>query len=288
MFKFMLRHPLTKHQKVPTLIRFLKWQFYGRMFPYPVIYPFIGDVKLIVSKGETGATGNIYVGLHEFEEMSFVLHLVKQDDLFVDIGANIGSFTLLASGYKKANSIAIEPAPKTYEKLESNIAINKLYNRVKLLNMCAGESDYRVRFTTQFDTENHVLPTIDISGDSVMVDVKKLDDILQNQTPILLKIDVEGYETNVLEGATLTLSNPNLKAIIIELNGSGLRYGYDEQKIRIKLSELGFKPFHYDPFTRKLLLLTAFNNNVIYVRDIDFVKERLVKSEKFNIFGYSI
>lgn len=46
----------------------------------------------------TGATGNIYVGLHEFEDMAFLLHVLRRTDLFVDVGANIGSYTILAGG----------------------------------------------------------------------------------------------------------------------------------------------------------------------------------------------
>ena len=42
-------------------------------------------------KGMTGASGNIYFGLHEFEEMGFLLHFLREEDLFIDIGAYIGS-----------------------------------------------------------------------------------------------------------------------------------------------------------------------------------------------------
>jgi hypothetical protein len=49
------------------------------------------------TSGMTGATGNLYVGLHEFEEMAFLLHFLRPGDLFADVGANVGSYTILAA-----------------------------------------------------------------------------------------------------------------------------------------------------------------------------------------------
>jgi thymidylate synthase len=62
----------------------------------------------------TGATGNIYAGLHEFEDMAFLLHLLRSEDMFADVGSNIGSYTILASGVVGAKSVAFEPVPSTY------------------------------------------------------------------------------------------------------------------------------------------------------------------------------
>lgn len=89
--KFITSHPLTKEHKINAIKRFVKWQINARLNPYPVIYPFVNESKLIISKGLTGATGNLYTGLHEFTDMSFLLHFLRSEDLFIDIGANIGS-----------------------------------------------------------------------------------------------------------------------------------------------------------------------------------------------------
>jgi predicted RNA methylase len=76
----------------------------------------------------TGATGNIYVGLMEYEDMSFLLHYLQKDDLFYDIGANVGVYTVLTSQVKEVKTVSIEPLPLTYEKLLDNININRLTN----------------------------------------------------------------------------------------------------------------------------------------------------------------
>lgn len=120
--------------------------------------------------------------------------------------------------------------------------------------------------------------------------VETLDNILKNHSsPILLKIDVEGFETEVLKGATNTISNENLKAIIIELNGSGLRYGCDEKLVHEKLMALDFYPYSYNPETKALDLLDGFGSlNTIYIRDIDFVKERVQTASKFKVLNQEI
>ena len=62
-------------------------------------------------------TGNIYCGLAKFADMAFVLHVLRAGDLFVDIGANAGAYTLLASSVTGAKTTCFEPAPATYARL---------------------------------------------------------------------------------------------------------------------------------------------------------------------------
>ena len=52
----------------------------------------------------TGATGNIYCGLYEFLDMAFLLHFLRNGDLFGDIGSNIGSYTVLATGLRSTKA----------------------------------------------------------------------------------------------------------------------------------------------------------------------------------------
>jgi hypothetical protein len=100
----------------------------------------------------------------------------------------------------------------------------------------------------------------------------------------LLKIDVEGFETHVLSGASSTLARHKLKAIIIELNGSGEKYGYDERKLHEKLMENDYRPFRYNPFERELTPIENFgSHNTIYIKDIDFVRDRVRTAEKIHI-----
>jgi FkbM family methyltransferase len=281
-------HPLNKKNKLKAVLRFITWQINCILNPYPIVYLFTDKSKLIIQKGMTGATGNLYCGLHEYQDMFFLLHFLRRDDLFVDIGANIGSYSVLASAHVETLCISIEPVPSTYIHLINNIQINNIQSRVKPLNIALGSKEGVVNFTKNYDTTNHVATIND--KDTITVNISLLDTILQNSIPILLKIDVEGFETEVLNGAPNTLTNNALKAIIIELNGSGTRYDYDESSIHEKLIELGFNPYIYDPMKRELVKIPVFGygDNTLYIRDITFVSERLKNAEKINIFGEKI
>jgi FkbM family methyltransferase len=254
-----------------------------------VILSWVNGAKLIVERGMTGATGNLYAGLHDFEDMSFLLHLLREYDTFMDIGSNIGSYTILASGAISCNSIAIEPIPSTYEHLQNNIAINRKDDRIEALNIGLGSAHSTLLFTNTRDTVNHV--AMEGEKDTTEVPVRTLDEILQKRTcPLLIKIDVEGFETEVLLGGKNTLNNPDLKAVIIELNESGLRYGYKDSDIHSIFLSAGFLPYAYEPFTRQLTELKSYSDesNTIYIRDVDFVKNRIKDAEAFNVLNIKI
>lgn len=232
----------------------------------------------------TGATGNLYCGLHEFQDMSFLLHFLRKEDLFVDIGANVGSYTILAGAHVEANTISFEPVPATYQWLLDNVIINKMQSRVTTINAAVGANPGTVRFTSMLDTVNHVATMEEKSFIEVPID--SLGNFLEDQSPRLMKIDVEGFETEVIHGAEMILRNQELKAIIIELNGSGSRYGYDEGKIIEKLNEHGFIQVSYDPLRRRLYKDESHGqHNSIFVRDFEFIIDRLKSSPKFRILN---
>jgi hypothetical protein len=107
--RYILLHPLNKDTKWTALKRYVKWQIGSRLVPGAVLVPFVNDTVLAVSPGMTGATQYVYTGLNDFEDCAFLLHLLRTGDLFVDIGANVGVYTVLAAGVVGTDAIAIEP-----------------------------------------------------------------------------------------------------------------------------------------------------------------------------------
>lgn len=287
---FIFAHPLAKRHPFKSFSRFLVWQMQSYFFPQKLfVKPFVGPVKFYARKKLTGITGNIYVGLHEFQDMAFLLHFLREGDNFLDIGSNVGSYSLLASGVRKARTIAFEPIASTFGLLASNITLNKLDNLVTPVNAAVGASKGTLVFTSDADTTNHVLEDASVAENTVKVPVVTIDESLENLSPSLIKIDVEGYETEALKGMAKTLDLLPLKAIIIELNGSGARYGYDENAIHQLLLSKKFKPYTYDPFNRKLDVMDQRGDmNTIYCRDIGFISERLTTAPKIKIMGEAL
>lgn len=281
-----INHPLNKKHKIEAIIKFLRWQIGSRIVPGEIVYQWINGTKFIVKPGETGLTGNIYSGLHEFADMAYVLHVLNPDELFIDIGANVGSYTILACGAKKAYGYCFEPVPSTFERLLENIKINDLTNRVVAFNIGLSDREGELTFTDNEDTANHVIVDDSFTTNVVKVKVSTLDRIIQDRHPQLIKIDVEGFETLVLDGATETLKNPHLHSVIMELNGSGNKYGFREENILKKMNDCGFKTYTYEPFSRELTLLNSVINstkNILFIRNFSFVKERIKKTEKVSI-----
>jgi len=283
--KFIFTHPLNVNNRAGALLRFIKWQILSRLTSNLVVFPFTDRSLILVKRGLTGATGNIYCGLHEFNDMGFLLHFLRQEDCFVDVGANIGSYSILAGVHVGANTISLEPLPSTFKLLKQNIAINQIDDNVRLYNIALGDLTGEIKFTTNLDTMNHIV--VDESEEHIIVPIDTLDNLLMdNAIPILVKVDVEGYEKDVLNGSSSLLSNPILKAIILELNGSSEKYGYLETEIHEKLLSLDFNPYMYNPFERKLYRAESFGtHNTIYLRDLLFVEQRLKSADKVVING---
>lgn len=285
---FVTNHPLNKDQKFGAVLRFLKWQLKLRSGNTPILYNFTERAKLVIEKGMTGATGNLYCGLHEFNDMTFLLHFLRPGDTFADIGANVGSFTVLASAHVGASSFSFEPVPSTYRNLVRNIKANKIEEKTNPFNVALGSKQGSIQFTNTLDTMNHVAAEGDT--ETIQVPVETLDRIMSGRkTPILLKIDVEGFETEVISGASATLSDPQLKAIIIELPGAGARYGYDENKLHEKLIDMGFRSYQYHPMKRVLTPVDQFGTyNTLYLRDLPFIEDRIKTADKIHVFGKKI
>lgn len=287
--KYIANHPLSDGYRFQAMKRYFHWQVKSRIRRKPLIVDFVNQSKLCVQRGITGATGNIYTGLHEFADMSFLLHFLGEGDTFVDVGANVGSYTILASAARKARSISIEPIPETFTHLVRNIVVNRIEHLVLALNIGLGAERGTLKFTSGLDTVNHVLTANESAvSDTTDVDVFTLDEITLPTRPKLIKIDVEGFETEVLKGGGRLLSGNSLLAAVIELNGSGKRYGFDESLVHSRMRDCGFVACTYQPFERRLTPMETTNDrgdNTLYVRNLPAVREALQHSPPFHVNG---
>lgn len=287
--KFIYQHPLNKQNKLAAIWRFVKWQISSRVWGGSFVYRWIDNSKLIIANGMTGATGNIYVGLMEYEDMSFLLHYLQEDDLFYDVGANVGVYSVLASKVKKATTVCFEPLPETYEKLLDNLTINRLDNVISY-NIGLSFEKSKLYFTKDKDTMNRV--SIENTKNTEEVDVDTLDNMSEKHgIPKVIKVDVEGFEFNVLKGAKNILQSEELEVIILELNGSGEKFGFNDDEIHQSLMELGFEACTYNPFERKIIRLETYGtHNTIYIksRKIDKVKSNIKLTASFLVNGLNV
>lgn len=275
-FNFIRGHPLTAQRKLQALLSVARWQIGSRLLGKRVIVPWVEDSKFIVGAGETGLTGNLYAGFMEYQDMLFLLHALRPDEIFVDVGANIGAYTILASKVVGSHSISFEPLPETAEKLRQQVRLNGIEDLVDVMNTGVSDKKGSLFFTNNADTVNKV----SLSGESentTCVDVVVLDEELDKNQNYFFKIDVEGFEFNVLNGSSEILSSPNTRALIIELNGSGEEFGHGDEEIHDKITSFGFGPVDYEPLNRRLTKLKCFNKNggnTIYIKDFEAMATR--------------
>lgn len=152
------------------------------------------------------------------------------DDILWDIGANIGVYSLFAAN-RKIRVISFEPAPSNFYLLSKNIEINDFDDRISAF--CIAFSDH-TRLDEFYMQNSHLgcsLSTfgeaIDSQGKTFVPSFKKamlgfsIDYFIQTFSPLFpnhIKIDVDGAEDRIIEGAKETLKDRRLKSILIELD----------------------------------------------------------------------
>ena len=278
------RHPLNAEAPLSGIGRFVRWQIATRLLPgAAVAVPFTDRARLLVSHGMYGATQNVYCGLNDFAEMSFLLHYLREDDLFLDVGANVGAYTVLASGAAGARSYAFEPSPAAIESLRDNVELNRIADRVHIEPYAIGRAPGSVPITTGGPSAMH---HIGAGESTIPTEMRTIDSYRLH--PAIMKIDVEGYEAEVLAGAIETASCPELVAIITENNEESRKYGDGIQSISSFMNQHGFTAVTYDPWRRDIAAKHQRSDNTLYLRDIEKVKHRVAEAEPFHVFGRSI
>lgn len=284
---FLMNHPLNVASgRFRAFLRLINWQARVWFKHDYSSFQFISDKKLFAKRGMTGATGNYYCGLHEFEDMGFLIHYLRPSDQFLDIGANVGSYTLLAAGGVGAKVKSFEPLPSTFVHLKKNIDANLLNSWVQAYNCGLSEQPGKLKFSSELDTVNHVL--LDSEEDVtpyIEVLVTTVDEVVSFDIPTAIKIDVEGHELAVLNGAKKLLSSGHVKVVIMELNGSGARYGVSDNFLRELMHQYGFCACIYDPFSRALTRGESSGGNTIFVSDFQLAQQRVLKAPKYLIGG---
>jgi len=203
------------------------------------------------------------------EEQRFFRSYLRSNDVVIDVGANIGFFTLISSilGGKYGKVYAIEAHPKTYKYLQGNIALNGIEN-VRTFNVALGNRNGVVRFSDGKSDDTNLVVTSD-SG--ITVPIRRLDEIeIENGSISLLKIDVEGYEKFVIEGGEHVLQK--VQCIYFEsIERNFLKFGYKLDDLLSILINHGFrileaqgnKVWNISPACHP-----KFSKNFVAVRDI--------------------
>lgn len=157
-------------------------------------------------------------GTYEKGVIHFLTTNLKKGGCFVDIGANIGLLSIHAGRCVGAEGrvYAIEPNPKTLPILERNIKLNNAQN-IRVYPVALGDRSHRTHIFENVDINRGAASLITRTGVDVGIEiqVEPLDKLLPELFPDIIKIDVEGYELEVLKGALLTITRA-MPILIVE------------------------------------------------------------------------
>ena len=168
-------------------------------------------MKIDPSK-DTGVELSLFqTGTYEKGTLYFIASCLNRGDCFVDVGANIGLMSIFASQCvgNSGKILAFEAHPETHELLQENIALNHIEN-IDTFNFALGNEPGKATIYDNWNVNRGGASLVIHSENSTgfEVDMKTLDEVIQTDfQPKMIKIDVEGFEFQVLKGATNTIKN---------------------------------------------------------------------------------
>jgi FkbM family methyltransferase len=198
---------------IPNYVhKFIK-KIYTHIFCY--IYPngyfkkfnFLNITFLIKVNPKNGVVDNIILndGVLDGEHLTIIKNKLSPSDCFIDVGANIGQYSLFASKcIPSGRVISFEPVKEIFNQFKESVFKNKIQN-ITLYNKACGDSKQHVTiYKKNGDAGGSSIINLDFGKKETveLIEVVTLDDILINIEKIsFIKIDVEGYEYEVLCGA---------------------------------------------------------------------------------------
>jgi FkbM family methyltransferase len=205
----------------------------------------------------------IYCDNFEWRERQFLNDYLRSGDIFVDIGANIGLFTLIASSRVGDNGkvYSLEPCLKTFQQLVRNVELNRM-NNVKCTQMALSDCSGQIQMNLALDGydawNSMALPIAGSSFSTEMVSAVTWDDFVRDHNlrgrVTLMKIDVEGWESRVLSGGTETFKRPDAPVLQVEFTDQASQSaGTSCQALYRQLEELGYQMYVYEAKSKRII-----------------------------------
>lgn len=184
-----------------------------------------------------------YLGTFEPLSLDVMRRHLKIGATMLDVGANIGLFTIEAAQVvgPSGKVISIEAAPHHAMSVKNSAAVNNMTN-VEVISVAVGDTDGEATLTLPRDANYGMFTLGKVDGDeSFSVALRKIDDVIGERKIHFVKMDIEGSEYRALLGARQTLERDR-PPILIELNEAALQAcGSSSRQVKEFLSDLGYR-----------------------------------------------
>jgi len=229
----------------------------------------VGPAVVCLNPQDPVVCGALTFGVYEREELKLVSHIFRQGMTVVDVGANVGLYTAIAMHHIKSQGriIALEPHPESFRYLrqtvEANAALLPLneHPKVNVIDVAAAASEGEAELYSNVDNKgDNRLYSSNLTPESSALSIRArtVDSVLRDYkiTAIdFLKVDVQGYEFEVIKGARETLRSSPDAIILSEFWPGGIRQASNCGSIDylLYLRELNFHIYELRKQNLKLL-----------------------------------
>lgn len=231
----------------------------------------------------------IYLNKFEKSELVFIEKVLKKGDVFFDIGANIGLFSLVVSKKigKKGKIYSFEPSSNIFERLCENININYIKN-INPQKLALSNEKGKAKFTVSldgYDAWNSLSkPSAGKRFDYEIVETETLDGFIKKHNLkgkiFLIKLDVEGWEIPVIKGGLEALSDKDAPIMMVEFTEqNAINSGFSCKELYQLITDLGYKLYSYNSKKNHLSLEKLRGTypyiNLFAIKNINEVKKRM-------------
>ena len=232
-----LTHPTTRGRRLRTLRQVARVHARGALGLSTVV-PLGDRSRILASPESTSSMRAVYASPPDAAEVAVWRRWLAPGDLFLDVGANVGLYSLLAAELG-AQVVALEPDEAARSWLEQNVALNGY--SVRVVPAAVGAEVGEVCFSVAADVYGHVVDGGVEAPESTRVPLTTVDEVLAGRYAAGVKVDVEGYERPVVEGMLSALSDARVGLLQLEWNAaSQIRAGEDREPLRALLARYGY------------------------------------------------
>jgi FkbM family methyltransferase len=218
-----------------------------------VIKEIARGLRLFVDLNDAHIGLNVVAGSYEPDERKFILEILKAGDIAIDIGANIGFFSMLMADRvgPTGHVYAFEPLPRNASLLEQSVAENDFQGLITTERSAIGDHVGKLELISPIVTDNWGGPYLRIgqavvpSGHQLtMVPVIKLDEYPLRRPVSFIKLDAEGAELLALRGAR-TLLKTDQPTVLAELNETQMRIVSESSTTEMirEMADVGYRCF---------------------------------------------
>ena len=241
--------------KILKIVFYLSLLVYRRSRPSAVgvsckeiIDNFDSDIKLHIDRSRSMGSALYWTGFHEFREFLFLHRYLKPDMIFVDVGANLGEYSLFAAKrLSKGKVLSFEPLPSIRKVFEENVRLNGFNNiDVYPFGLSAVPETMPIH---EFEDVHEGLATFypgERHGKTISVELKRLDDVVIQggfRTIDFIKMDIEGGELKALEGSRLVIERFR-PAFMVEVNAVTYQTaGYATEDVFDFFNTVSYRPY---------------------------------------------